>query len=164
VGDLVEHKDLEVVPFAEDRVVLFVNPEQAPAGAGPFDLDTVLAAGLIVREPGSATRATGERALRAAGAEPALAMELGSNEAVKHAVLAGLGVGMLSAHAVALEQAAGRLVVLDVPAFDGRRMLYSARHRAKPLSRAQEAFLTLAAEMLQPPDRVKDDEQDDRHG
>jgi DNA-binding transcriptional LysR family regulator len=151
LGDLVEHKDLEVAPFAEDRVVLFVAAEHRLARAGPVELDAALAAGLIEREPGSATRATGERALRAAGVEPTPTMELGSNESVKQAVLAGLGVGMLSAYAVELERAVGRLVVLDAPAFDGRRMLYVAHHRAKPLSRAQEAFVALAHELAGPP-------------
>jgi DNA-binding transcriptional LysR family regulator len=151
LGDHVEHKDLEVAPFAEDRVVLFVAAGHPLARAGTVDLDAVLAAGLIVREPGSATRATGLRAMQALGEAPTPAMELGSNESVKHAVLAGLGVGMLSAYAVELERAVGRLVVLDAPTFDGRRMLYIAHHRAKPLSRAQEAFVALANEVAGPP-------------
>ena len=150
LGDFVEHRDLEVVPFVEDRVVLFVAPDHDLAQGRPVGLPEVLAAGLLVREPSSATRATGERALRTAGCEPVPAMELGSNEAVKHAALAGLGVGMLSAYVVELERAAGRLTVLDVPGFDCRRMLYIARHRAKPLTHAQAAFLALAAEMYQP--------------
>lgn len=150
LGDFVEHRDLEVAPYVEDRVVLFVAAEHPLARAGSIDLDAVLSGGLIVREPGSATRGTGERAFRAAGVEPTPAMELGSNESVKHAVLAGLGVGMLSMYAVELERMAGRLVVLEAPAFDGRRMLYVARHRAKPLSRAHDAFVALAGEMLRP--------------
>ena len=100
-----------------------------------------------MREPGSATRASGERCLQEAGAEPRYGMELGSNEAVKQAVLAGLGIGMLSAHAIALERSAGRLSLLDVPAFACRRMLYSARHRATPLTAAQAAFLALTREL-----------------
>jgi DNA-binding transcriptional LysR family regulator len=144
LGDEIQHPDLEVEPFAEDRVVLFVASDHPLVGTPSVDLDAVLAAGLIVREPGSATRATGERALRALGAEPRFAMELGSNEAVKHAVLAGLGVGMTSTHALAVERAAGLISPLDLPGFDGRRMLFIARHRAVPLTTAQAAFLALA--------------------
>jgi DNA-binding transcriptional LysR family regulator len=147
LGDFVDHPDLVVEPFAEDRVVLFVaagHPLSARAEVSPAE---VLEAGLIAREPGSATRATGERAIRALGLEPRFAMELGSNESVKRAVLAGLGVGMLSAYALEVEQQASRLVVLPVPAFDGRRTLYIARHRGAPLSAAQAAFLTLAREL-----------------
>lgn len=146
LGDVVEHRDLEIEPFVEDRVVLFVAKNHPLAGETAVSLEAIVAAGLIVREPGSATRATGERALRAAGVEPREVMELGSNESVKQAVLAGLGVGMLSAYAVALEVEAGRLSMVHAPSFDCRRMLYIARHRAAPLTNAQAAFLTLARE------------------
>jgi DNA-binding transcriptional LysR family regulator len=153
LGDRVEHPDLLIEPWVEDRVVLFVAADHPLARAvrpTPADVRT---AGLIVREPGSATRATGERALRRTGVEPVIAMELGSNEAVKHAVLAGLGVGVLSAYAIALERGAGRLVTLDVPGFDGRRMLYIARHRATPLTPAQDAFLAIARRVAAGTDR-----------
>jgi LysR family transcriptional regulator, low CO2-responsive transcriptional regulator len=148
LGDEVQHPDLEVEPFADDRVVMFVAAGHPLAGAAAVTVEAVLATGLIVREPGSATRATGERALRALGVEPRFAMELGSNEAVKHAVLAGLGAGLLSTYALAVEQAAGRVVPLDVAGFDGRRMLFIARHRAVPLTTAQAAFLALARESV----------------
>lgn len=147
LGGHVEHPDLVIEPYVEDRVLLFVATEHPLATCVGLVPAEVAAAGLIVREPGSATRAAGERCLRAAGAEPRIAMELGSNEAVKRAVLAGLGVGMLSAYAIDLEVAAGRLRPLDVPAFDCRRMLYIARHRATPLTGAQAAFLDLARSM-----------------
>ena len=144
LGDRAEHPDLEVEPYVEDRVVLFVAADHPLAARPVLSLDEALAAGLIVREPGSATRATGERALRTAGVEPRVAMELGSNESVKRAVLAGLGVGMLSRYAIELECATAYLRALDVAAFDCRRMLYIARHRSKPLTRAQAAFVELA--------------------
>lgn len=147
LGDRVEHPDLEIEPFVEDRIVLFAAAGHPLAGAQNISLAEVLDAGLIAREPGSATRATGERAISATGIEPRFAMELGSNESVKQAVLARLGVGMLSAYALDVELAAGRVVVLDVPAFDCRRMLYIARHRAAPLTHAQAAFLALARQV-----------------
>src|SRR5438094_577771 len=83
---------LAVEPFVEDHVVLFVATGHPLSTRKELFLPELMDAGLIVREPGSATRATGERALRAAGVEPRFAMELGSNEAVKRAVLAGLGI------------------------------------------------------------------------
>ena len=151
LGDRVEHPDLELEPFVEDRVVLFTVADHPLSRRSAAAVPEVLDAGLIAREPGSATRATGERALRAAGIEPRFLMELGSNEAVKRAVLAGLGVGMLSAYALEIELDASRLVVLPAPAFDGRRMLYIARHRAAPLTAAQAAFLALARELAAAP-------------
>jgi DNA-binding transcriptional LysR family regulator len=147
LGDFSSHPDLEVEPYVEDRVMLFVAAGHALDGHAGLRLSDVIDAGLIVRAPGSATRATGERCLRAAGAEPRVVMELGSNESVKRAVLAGLGIGMLSAYAIELERATGHLRPLDVPKFDCRRMLYIARHRATPLTGAQAAFLDLARSM-----------------
>jgi len=144
IGDRVEHPDLVLEPFVEDRVVLFSAARHPLARRRSVSLDGVIATGLIVREPGSATRATGERALRAAGVEPRFAMELGSNEAVKRAVLAGLGVGLLSRYAVEVEERARLVSVLAVPEFDGRRLLYIARNREAPLTAAQAAFLALA--------------------
>lgn len=147
LGDRAEHPDLEVEPYVEDRVVLFAATDHPLARRDDLALTEVVEAGLIVREPGSATRAAGERAMRAAGCEPVAAMELGSNESVKHAVLAGLGVGMLSGYAIAVERAASRLTPLPVHGFDCRRMLYIARYRAKPLTGAQSAFVELARQM-----------------
>jgi DNA-binding transcriptional LysR family regulator len=144
IGDRVEHPDLELEPFVDDRVVLFTAPAHPLARRDDVTLAEVLASGLIVREPGSATRATGERALQAAGLVPRFAMELGSNEAVKRAVLAGLGVGLLSRYALDVEQRAGLLTGLAVAGFDGRRRLYIARNREAPLTSAQAAFLALA--------------------
>lgn len=154
IGDRVEHENLTLEPFLEDRVVLFTSAQHQLAQLREVSLEAVIASGLIVREPGSATRATGERSLRAAGVEPRFAMELGSNEAVKRAVLAGLGVGLLSGFALEVEQRAALVTVLPVPGFDGRRMLYIARNREAPLTTAQAAFLTLvrrlAAQMVVP--------------
>jgi DNA-binding transcriptional LysR family regulator len=148
IGDRVEHPDLELEPFVADEVVLFIATDHPLAVQPGVTLAEVMTAGLVVREPGSATRATGERALRAGGVEPRITMELGSNEAVKHAVLAGLGVGLLSAFAIELEHSAGRLTRIDVPGFTCRRMLYIARHRTTPLTHAQRAFVALARQLV----------------
>lgn len=144
IGDRVEHPDLELEPFVEDRVVLFTAPAHPLARRKSVSLDEVLASELIMREPGSATRTAAERAIQAAGLTPRVAMELGSNEAVKRAVLAGLGVGALSRYALELERRAGLLTTLAIAGFDGRRMLYIARNREAPLTSAQAAFLALA--------------------
>ncbi len=148
LGDEAIHPDLEVEPFAEDRIVLFAAANHPLAARERVPLAEALAAGLIVREPGSATRAAGERCLAALGVTPSIAMELGSNEAVKRAVLAGLGVGMLSAYALEVEATTGVLRPLPVPEFDCRRMLCIARHRATPLTPVQAAFLALARETV----------------
>ena len=151
IGAQVDQPNLVIEPFVEDRVVLFAasgHPLSKRAELRPVE---VMETGLIAREPGSATRATGEQAFRAAGVEPRYLMELGSNEAVKRAVLAGFGIGMLSIYALEVERQAARLQVLRVMGFGGRRMLYIARHRDTPLTAAQSAFLTLARQVAASP-------------
>ncbi|MFZ0215440.1 MAG: LysR substrate-binding domain-containing protein, partial [Candidatus Dormiibacterota bacterium] len=84
VAATITDPDLDSELLGEDRLVLI-----APPGRGPVDLS---ASNLIVREPGSATRRTVERALGEAGTRPAATIELGSTEGIKRAVAAGLGV------------------------------------------------------------------------
>jgi DNA-binding transcriptional LysR family regulator len=79
----------------------------------------------VAQEVGSATRATAEAGLRAAGVELRTVMELSSNEAVKGAARAGLGIGLLSQRAADSELAAGHLVVLNVAGWACRRQLYA---------------------------------------
>ena len=67
-----------------------------------------------MREMGSATRALAERCLYETSCGPGHVIELGSNEAVKRAVEAGLGIGLLSTHTIAAERLAGLLVDLPV--------------------------------------------------
>jgi DNA-binding transcriptional LysR family regulator len=68
----------------------------------------------VVREVGSGTRGLTDALFVGAGIQPGIAMEATSNETIKQAVMAELGVALLSAHTVSAELADGRLVVLDV--------------------------------------------------
>ena len=137
---------LIAVAFDRDEIVPLASPDHPLAGRGEVGLGDLAAAALVAREPGSATRATAEASLRAAGLAPRLAMELGSNEAVKRAVRAGLGVGLLSRRAADSELAAGHLVVLDVPTWHCHRALYAVHRRDRRLTAAELAFLELARE------------------
>jgi LysR family transcriptional regulator, low CO2-responsive transcriptional regulator len=98
----------------------------------------------VAREAGSATRATAEARLRAARVEIRTVMELGSNEAVKGAVRAGLGIGLLSRRAADSELAAGYLVVLGVAGWACRRALYAFHRHDKRLTAAERSLLDLA--------------------
>lgn len=100
---------------------------------------------LLVREPGSGTRMLMERVFDEAGVpHPPIAMEIGSNETIKQAVMAGLGLSFISAHTVAAEVADGRLKVLDVQGLPVVRQWLVVRARDKrllPAGRALQAFL-----------------------
>ncbi len=142
VGEPLEHPHLVATRFATDSIVLLAAPEHRLAGRRiePRDLR---GEAFVSREPGSATRKAAERALEAAGVAPRVVMELGSNDAVKRAVAAGLGLAALSSRAVVPEVQAGWLVLLDAPWFRCARPLVLLRHRDRLLSRVEQAFIAL---------------------
>ena len=71
-------------------------------------------------------------------------MELGSNETIKQAVMAGLGIALMSAHTIAAEVADGRLVVLDVEGLPIVRQWFVLHRTDRPLSPAGRAFRDFA--------------------
>jgi DNA-binding transcriptional LysR family regulator len=86
-----------------------------------------------------------ERLFEQADFDPIVGMEIGSNETIKQAVIAGLGVAFISAHTVAIEIADGRLVMLDVAGLPMMREWYAVRMREKavmPAAQAMWAFLS----------------------
>jgi LysR family transcriptional regulator, low CO2-responsive transcriptional regulator len=98
VLNLIQHdRDLYSQSVLEDRLVAFVRDTHPWAGRAGITLSELGDAPLILREAGSATRAALLAALSRAGLSPRVALELGSREAVRQAVLAGLGVGTVFA-------------------------------------------------------------------
>jgi aminoethylphosphonate catabolism LysR family transcriptional regulator len=98
VLNLIEQgNDLFSRPLLRDRLVTLVKAGHEWAERTAVDLDELSAAPLILREPGSATRALLADAFAAADLVPRVALELGSREAVREAVLAGLGIGVVFA-------------------------------------------------------------------
>ena len=87
----------------------------------------------LVREPGSGTRLLTERILSEIGAKPKTGMEISSNETIKQAVMAGLGVSMLSYHTVAHEVEEGRLAILRLEGTPVIRKWFIVRNRKKHL-------------------------------
>ena len=75
---------------------------------------------------------------------PRVRMELGSNEAIKHAVVGGLGVSVLSLHTLALEGADGPVAILDVEQFPIHRQWYIVYPKGKELSLVARTFLDFA--------------------
>jgi DNA-binding transcriptional LysR family regulator len=90
----------------------------------------------LVREEGSGTRDLMQRFFADAAVTPRIGMELGSNETIKQAVLAGLGIAFLSAHTIELEVQTGRLVILDVIGLPATRQWYAVHMADRRLTRA----------------------------
>jgi DNA-binding transcriptional LysR family regulator len=146
VGELQEVDGLQRQPYRSDELVLVVSPGHRWAQSGPGEIAELEKESFILREQGSSTRENAEALLRRAGIVPRIAMEWESTEAIKKAVEAGLGVTVLSAHAVALEVAHGLLAVVRHPALECRRQFYVVTQRDRRLSPAAREFAALLEE------------------
>jgi len=105
---------------------------------------------MVLREPGSGTGKAATDALWDAGVNPArlrVAAHLGSNEAVKRAVIAGVGVSFVSALSVQRDLAQGSLVQVPVTGIDIRRQFYLVKRKGRELSPAAIALSAVLREM-----------------
>lgn len=140
LGTLPEGLEADHVPLAENPIVVVAAPDHPLAGRAGVTLSDLAAYPLVMRETGSGTRRAAEAHFAEAGLVPRIHYELGANEAVKQAVIAGLGPAILSRGTVELELAHGYLVALDVTGFPLRRSWSMAWSRARPLSHAAAAL------------------------
>lgn len=95
----------------------------------------------LIREQGSGTRMLMEQLFADTELRPTIGMEMSSNETIKQAVIAGLGIAFISAHTVATELEDGRLVALDVAGLPVLRQWYVVRRRDKVLLPPAQAML-----------------------
>jgi LysR family transcriptional regulator, low CO2-responsive transcriptional regulator len=127
-----------------DNPLVVIAPARHPLLAGAdVTPEALVAQPLVVREPGSGTRAAMERHFAALGLVWQASCELSSNEAIKQAVQAGLGLGVVSRQTIELELEADRLGEVPVSGFPIMRRWYVVHHRGKRLSAASQAFRLL---------------------
>ena len=120
--------DVEATTFARHPHVLIAAADHPLASAAQVRWDQLAHEPIVLRERGSATRQFMEHLLQARSLRPPVAAELQGNETVKHAVMAGLGLTLISAHAVQVELEAGRLAVLRLPEMP-KRLDWCVLHR-----------------------------------
>jgi DNA-binding transcriptional LysR family regulator len=135
--------ELLAEPVLEDQIVAFVAPGDPLLGEVPIAPFALCGHQFVMREAGSATRALAEGCLSEMSCGPGHVIELGSNEAVKRAVEAGLGIGLLSTYTIEAERLAGLLVDLPISGWKCGRSFWLIRRRNRVLTRAEEAFLAL---------------------
>ena len=136
----VTHPLLEVRPWRDDLLAVCAAPDHPLArkrGLKPADF---AGARWVLREPGSATRATSERVLSQLPPGETV-LELDQIEAIKQVVVAGLGIACLPAVAITDAVAAGHLKALRTPFLDLRRKLSLLLHRQKYRGALLDAFL-----------------------
>lgn len=140
-GQVPEEYDVESDLFLENVIVVTAHPSNPLASAQRISLKRLARESFIRREPGSGTRKAVQRLFEDNGVKLPPHMELDDSEAIKQAVISGLGVAFLSLHSLRLELAAGELITLDVENFPLRRRWYAVHRRGKHLSNASRAFL-----------------------
>ncbi|WP_226663876.1 LysR family transcriptional regulator [Microbulbifer aggregans] len=141
-GEL-NHPDLEMIRWRDDELVVFCAPGHHLATRTQLDDVDLREATWILRETGSGTRQTFERAMSGLLPELNIRLELQHTEAIKRAVEAGLGISCLSRVSLSDAFRRGALVELAVPQRDFRREFYFALHRQKYRSAGIERWLEL---------------------
>jgi DNA-binding transcriptional LysR family regulator len=126
--------------FAAHPLVVVAPPDHPAVRRGHLALAQLAPYAFIAREPGSGTRAAMDRFFAEHRFEPHITMEMSSNETIKQAVMAGMGLAFLSLHTMGLELRARLLAVLDVQGTPVMRTWHVVRLQSKLLSPAAEAF------------------------
>jgi len=136
--------EVEAFPFAPNPLVVMAPRDHPLVRKKNIALSEIIEYPFIMREPGSGIRDATLRLFAAQNLRPRVRMELGSNEAIKHAVVGGLGVSVLSLHTLALEGADGPVAILDVEQFPIHRQWYIVYPKGKELSLVARTFLEFA--------------------
>ncbi len=142
MGEPPEGMEVEAFPLVPNPLVVMAGRDHPLVGVPNIPLKRLVDEPFVLREPGSGTRAAVIRAFEAGELKPPVArMELSSNEAIKQAVFAGLGITVLSLHSLVLEGTSGPIAVLDVQGFPIQRHWYVVYPKGRKLSVVGQAFL-----------------------
>ncbi|WP_407275372.1 LysR family transcriptional regulator [Halothiobacillus sp. DCM-1] len=140
LGQPPEDMDVVVTPIMNNPIVVLAAPNHPLAGESAVPLKRLSEEPWLMREAGSGTRMAIERLFASRGLTLNTRMELGSNEAIKQAVLAGLGISALSQQALVLHPP-GQFAVLDGVGFPIQRQWYAVYPAGRELSVVAQAFL-----------------------
>lgn len=152
LGQPPEEADVVAQAFLENPLVVLAPIHHPLVKEKSISLQRLAQEPLLLREPGSGTRLAVERLFAAQGLKLNVRMELGSNEAIKQAIVGGLGISVLSQHTLALDAPMGQLAVLKVKGFPIKRQWFYVYPAGKQLSVVAQTFveyLQSAPEYLQ---------------
>ena len=131
---------LTMEAFMDNPLVVIAPPAHRLVGDKEIPLDDIKDEPFLFRERGSGTRIAMERFFKERGVILKTGMEMASNEAIKQAVEAGLGLGIVSIHTLELELETRRLAVLNVQGFPVLRHWYLVHREGKRLSPVAAEF------------------------
>jgi DNA-binding transcriptional LysR family regulator len=136
--------DIVAERFAENPHVIIASPDHPLAAELSILVATVARENFIVREPGSGTRLAMQQFFGDHRLAFNVGMEMASNETIKQAVMAGMGVSFISRHTIDLEIQTQRLVVLDVcgtPVIREWHVAHLVKKRLSPTAVAFKEFV-----------------------
>jgi LysR family transcriptional regulator, low CO2-responsive transcriptional regulator len=131
-------------PFAKHPLVIIASPNHPLATKPRIRVKQLANENFVIREEGSGTRAAMEHVFKAHGAAYRASMQVSSNETIKQAVMAGMGLSFISMHTVMLELATGKLVTLNVAGLPLVRdwfVIHLSDKKLSPIAQAFRAFL-----------------------
>jgi LysR family transcriptional regulator, low CO2-responsive transcriptional regulator len=143
-----DHSGIATLPAATELMHVYAAARHPLVRARSIPMQSVAAEPMVVREPGSSSRAMLFAIFSAHGAQPSVRAELASNEAVAEAVAAGLGLGLLPEGEAQALARGGAIAPLEAQGFPLKREWCIARADGRGLSRAAELFLRQATQLL----------------
>ena len=144
MGQPDDNSDVMATPFAAHPSVIITAPDHRLLAAPSLRMADLAGEPMIAREDGSGTRRLMEQACGAAGVSLQIGMTTDSNETIKQAVMAGMGIAVISRHTIGLELALGLVRLLPVEGFPVMRAWFVVRRRSMPMMPAHsrlQAFL-----------------------
>lgn len=141
LGQVPDAVDAVAEVFLDNPLVVLASADHPLSREKKISIERICDEPFIMREPGSGTRMATERFFLEQGYKLKVRMELGSNEAIKQAIVGRLGIAVLSRHTLALDAPMGQLAILDVEGFPIERHWYFAYPSGKQLSIVAQTFL-----------------------
>jgi LysR family transcriptional regulator, low CO2-responsive transcriptional regulator len=146
MGTPPQRMETKAMPFADHPLVVIAPPSHPRAHERAIPFEALAGERFLVREQGSGTRSSMERFFGERGFAPKIDSVMNSNETIKQAVMAGMGVAFISRHTIGLELATGRLCVLDVQGLPLMRRWYVVQRAGRFVSPATAAFVQFVVE------------------
>ncbi len=141
VGQPPDDIELNIIPFLKNPLVVLAPAKHPLAKKKNIPLETLSKEKFVMREPGAGTGVALTKLREQTGISFEISMVLGSNEAIKQAVIGGLGLSVLSKFALKHEIQTGELVILDVQSFPLKYNWYIVYPKGKQLSIVAQRFL-----------------------
>jgi DNA-binding transcriptional LysR family regulator len=139
-----EREDVVTQALLPNPLVVFAREDHPLAKARQISFERIAAEPFLMREHGSGTRQLASKLFEQHGLAPKIRLELSDDEAIKEAILAGLGVAIMSRFTLGLEPEPSRLICLDVDGFPLENHWHFAYPVGKELSATTRAFMDFA--------------------